>query len=160
VSRLQAGWLKSWGSLLGRNRYFFWTCVQTNLGSHTTFYPMGMRGKVMGAWCWTPTSVLEPKLRMSRTIPPVPHRLHIECLKHFAMYISYDFVCYDLFHIFLSCDKIMDPWNVYMYVCTSGMGTAFSPGLWHWLYNILKQSHFLLYPLPTFREPLCFPLQV
>jgi hypothetical protein len=27
-----------------------------------------------------------------------------------------DFVCYDLFHILLSCDKIMDPWNVYMYV--------------------------------------------
>jgi hypothetical protein len=33
------------------------------------------------------------------------------------MYILYDFVCYDLFHILLSCDKIMDPWNVYMYVC-------------------------------------------
>jgi hypothetical protein len=33
------------------------------------------------------------------------------------MYILYDFVCYDLFHILLSCDKIKDPWNVYMYVC-------------------------------------------
>jgi hypothetical protein len=33
------------------------------------------------------------------------------------MHILYDFVCYDLFHILLSCDKIMDPWNVYMYVC-------------------------------------------
>jgi hypothetical protein len=33
------------------------------------------------------------------------------------MYVLYDFVCYDLFHILLSCDKIMDPWNVYMYVC-------------------------------------------
>ena len=33
------------------------------------------------------------------------------------MYILYDFVCYDLFHIPLSCDKIMDPWNVYMYDC-------------------------------------------
>jgi hypothetical protein len=33
------------------------------------------------------------------------------------MYILYDFVCYDLFHILLSYDKIMDPWNVYMYVC-------------------------------------------
>jgi hypothetical protein len=33
------------------------------------------------------------------------------------MYILCDFVCYDLFHILLSCDKIMDPWNVYMYVC-------------------------------------------
>jgi hypothetical protein len=37
------------------------------------------------------------------------------------MYILYDFVCYDLLHIVLSCDKIMDPWNVYiyMYVCMS-----------------------------------------
>jgi hypothetical protein len=34
------------------------------------------------------------------------------------MYILYDFVCYDLFRILLSCDKIMDPWNVYTYVCT------------------------------------------
>jgi hypothetical protein len=34
--------------------------------------------------------------------------------KAFAMYILYDFVRYDLFHILLSCDKIMDPWNVYM----------------------------------------------
>jgi hypothetical protein len=33
------------------------------------------------------------------------------------MYILYDFVCYDLFHILLSGDKIMDPWNVYTYVC-------------------------------------------
>jgi hypothetical protein len=33
------------------------------------------------------------------------------------LYILYDFVCYDLFHILLSCDKIMDPWNVYVYVC-------------------------------------------
>jgi hypothetical protein len=32
------------------------------------------------------------------------------------MFILCDFVCYDLFHILLSCDKIMDPWNVYMYV--------------------------------------------
>jgi hypothetical protein len=32
------------------------------------------------------------------------------------MYILYD-MTYDLFHILLSCDKIMDPWNVYMYVC-------------------------------------------
>jgi hypothetical protein len=24
---------------------------------------------------------------------------------------------YDLFHILLSCDKIMDPWNICMYVC-------------------------------------------
>jgi hypothetical protein len=37
------------------------------------------------------------------------------------MYILYDFVCYDLFHILLSCDKIMDPWNVYMYVCMIGL---------------------------------------
>jgi hypothetical protein len=27
------------------------------------------------------------------------------------------FVSYDLLHILLSCDKIMDPWNVYMYIC-------------------------------------------
>jgi hypothetical protein len=26
------------------------------------------------------------------------------------------YVC-DLFHILLSCDKIMEPWNVCMYVC-------------------------------------------
>jgi hypothetical protein len=29
------------------------------------------------------------------------------------MYILYYFVCYDLFHILLFCDKIMDPWNLY-----------------------------------------------
>jgi hypothetical protein len=33
------------------------------------------------------------------------------------MHILYYFVCYDLFHILLFCDKIIDPWNVYMYVC-------------------------------------------
>jgi hypothetical protein len=33
------------------------------------------------------------------------------------MYNLYDFVCYDLLHILLSCDKIMDPWNVYKYIC-------------------------------------------
>jgi hypothetical protein len=35
------------------------------------------------------------------------------------MYILYDFVCYDLLHILLSCDKIMDPWNLYMYICNN-----------------------------------------
>jgi hypothetical protein len=35
----------------------------------------------------------------------------------FVSVFMYDFVCYDLFHILLSCDKIMDPWNVCMYVC-------------------------------------------
>jgi hypothetical protein len=24
---------------------------------------------------------------------------------------------YDLFHILLPCDRLMDPWNVCMYVC-------------------------------------------
>jgi hypothetical protein len=46
------------------------------------------------------------------------------------MYILYDFVCCDLLHILLSCDKIMDPWNVYMYVymyvyvCTTYEGVS------------------------------------
>jgi hypothetical protein len=33
------------------------------------------------------------------------------CTVHFSMFLY----VYDLFHIPLSCDKIMDPWNVCMY---------------------------------------------
>jgi hypothetical protein len=46
------------------------------------------------------------------------------------MYSLYDFVCYDLLHILLSCDKIMDPWNVYIYVCNSSVKTKLS--MEHW----------------------------
>jgi hypothetical protein len=35
------------------------------------------------------------------------------CNVHFCMFLY----VYDLFHILLSCDKIMDPWNVCMFVC-------------------------------------------
>jgi hypothetical protein len=35
------------------------------------------------------------------------------CNVHFCMFLY----VYDLFRILLSCDKIMDPWNVCMYVC-------------------------------------------
>jgi hypothetical protein len=47
------------------------------------------------------------------------------------MYILYDFVCYDLFYILLSCDKIMDPWNVYMYVCSELLQHIGRSTRWH-----------------------------
>jgi hypothetical protein len=38
------------------------------------------------------------------------------CNVKFCIFCTFLYV-YGLYHILLSCDKIMDPWNVCMYVC-------------------------------------------